>query len=160
MMTSFLDSPLARPPGHVLAIEETLTTKLADDLPDLLARIDLIYQSDDVVGVIDFKTSQSSWTPAKAAESAEQLHLYKHAAADMIRAFGLPVKLSFGILTKHKKPRAELIDVPVESNQLEQTAETIRQVWSAVRTGTFYPNPSPMNCATCAHKSQCPTHAG
>jgi putative RecB family exonuclease len=160
MMTSFLDSPLANPPGNVLAIEETLTTTLAEDLPDLLARIDLIHQSDNVVGVIDFKTSQSSWTPAKAAESAEQLHLYRHAAADMIQAFNLPVKLSFGILTKHKKPRAELVDVPAESNRLEQTAETIRQVWSAVRAGTFYPNPSPMNCSTCAHKSQCPAHSG
>jgi len=78
----------------------------------------------------------------------------------MIRAFGLPVKLSFGILTKHKKPRAELIDVPAESNRLDQTAETIRQVWSAVRTGTFYPNPNPMNCTSCSHKSQCPAHAG
>jgi CRISPR/Cas system-associated exonuclease Cas4 (RecB family) len=160
MLTSFLDSSLAHPPGRVLAIEETITTILADDLPDLLARIDLIYQGDDVVGVVDFKTSKSSWTPAKAAESGEQLHLYQHAAADMIQAFQLPVRLSFGILTKHKKPRAELIDVPVESNRLEHVAETIRKVWSAVRTGTFYPNPSPMNCATCSHKSQCPAHTG
>ena len=160
MLASFLDSPLAYPPGNVLAIEETLTTQLADDLPDLLARVDLIYQTKDVLGVIDFKTSRSSWTPEKAAESAQQLYLYRYAATGMIQAFGLPVRLSFGVLTKHKKPRAELIDVPVQSNPVERTAETIRQVWSAVCTGTFYPNPSPMNCKTCQFRSKCPAHVG
>jgi CRISPR/Cas system-associated exonuclease Cas4 (RecB family) len=109
--------------------------------------------------VTDFKTSRSSWSEAKALESAEQLILYKHAAGAMAVDRTVPIHIGFGVLTKHKTPRAEMIDVPSTPGQFDRTLESVRQIWSAVEAGNFFANPNPMNCSTCPYKSRCPAYS-
>ena len=156
MLEAFVGSPLARPTGRILAIEETVCGAVDDDLPDVLARVDMVHADRECLYVVDYKTSRSRWNPAKAKEAGEQLILYRDLLAGMARSLDKPVRLGFGVLTKAKHPVAEYLAVPDEPGCAKRLIATIRQVWSAVVAGNFYPNPSPMNCSTCPYRGRCP----
>jgi len=160
MIAAFLASSLADPKGTILGIEESFTTVLRPDLPDLLAKVDLVVQTEGSLFIADFKTSRSKWNEAKALESADQLILYSQAAAPMARELGLPVKLGFAVITKAKTPVVQVLPVPVEPARLAGLADSVAQVWAAIQAGNFYPNPSAQNCSTCPFKSRCPAFTG
>lgn len=159
IIQSFLASPLATPKGVILGVEEELEVTLHPDLPDLLARVDLVTQTDGALHVIDFKTSRSRWTAEKALEFGEQLLLYAVTVGRMSRSLGLPVKLHFAIITKAKTPIVQLLPVPIMSDAAGLT-DSVAQVWEAIKIGNFYPTPSPMHCTTCPFKSKCPIFKG
>ena len=159
IITSFLASPLASPRGTILGIEEELRIVLDPDLPDVLAKVDLVTQTDGSLHVVDFKTSRSRWTEQKAQESADQLVLYEATVGTMSRALGLPVMLHFAILTKAKKPVVQLLAVATNPDRVSAMKENVAAVWKAIQTGNFYPNPSPMNCSGCPYRSRCPVFA-
>ncbi|MGA2501994.1 MAG: PD-(D/E)XK nuclease family protein, partial [Tepidisphaeraceae bacterium] len=100
MLAAFLASPLAQPKGTILGVEEELRIVLDPDLPDVLARVDLVTQTDGALHVVDWKTSRSRWTEQKALESGDQLVIYGVTVGKMSRSLGLPVNLHFGIITK------------------------------------------------------------
>jgi len=156
MLTAFLDSSLANPKGTILGIEEQLTVTLGDHLPDLLAKVDLVTHTDGALHVVDFKTSKSRWTDQKALESGEQLLLYGVTVGRLSKDLNIPVKLHFAIITKAKTPVVQLLPVPTDAARLAAVKESVGQVWEAIQTGNFYPNPSPMNCTTCQFRSLCP----
>lgn len=160
ILTAFLASPLAEPKGVILGIEEQLRVVLDADLPDLLARVDLVTMTEGSLFVVDFKTSRSRWTEQKALESGDQLVLYGQTVARMGRSLGLPVRLHFAVLTKAKKPVVQLLAVPTDAARAAALTESVGQVWQAIKTGNFYPNPSPQNCVTCPFRSRCPVFAG
>jgi CRISPR/Cas system-associated exonuclease Cas4 (RecB family) len=160
IIAAFLTSPLASPKGIILGVEEELRVVLDLDLPDLLAKVDLVTQTDGALHVIDFKTSRSRWTDAKAEESGEQLQLYAITVARMSQHLGVPVKLHFAIVTKAKTPVVQLIPVATDTGRAVAITENVRQVWEAIQTGNFYPSPSPLNCTTCQFKSRCPVFGG
>ncbi|QOV89760.1 RecB family exonuclease [Humisphaera borealis] len=160
MLRSFLDSPLATPKGTILGVEEELRVELVPDLPDLLARVDLVTMTDESLFVIDFKTSRSRWTEPKAQESGDQLVLYGRTVEELGRTLGLPVKLHFAIITKAKKPVIQLLPVPTDPTRVAALTESVSQVWRAIQTGNFYPSPSPQNCTSCPFRSRCPVFAG
>ncbi|MCY2929797.1 MAG: PD-(D/E)XK nuclease family protein [Planctomycetota bacterium] len=160
MLTAFVGSPLARPSGRILAIEETVCGAVDDELPDVLARVDMVHADRECLYVVDYKTSRSRWNPAKAREAGEQLILYRDLLAGMARSLDKPVRLGFGVLTKAKHPVAEYLAVPDEPGHAERLVATIRQVWAAITAGNFYPNPSPMTCSTCGYKGQCQAVGG
>ena len=151
---------MAEPNGTIVGIEEELRVMLDADLPDLLARVDLVTQTEGALNVIDFKTSRSSWTEQKAQESGDQLVLYGKTVARMSRSLGLPVKLHFAVLTKHKVPRVQVLPVMADENRVSVMRDGVAQVWAAIQSGNFYPNPSPMNCTACPFRSKCPVFAG
>ncbi len=159
MLTAFCDSPLASPKGEIVGIEEELRVVLHPDLPDLLAKVDLVTATEGSLHVIDFKTSKSRWTDEKARESADQLVLYGQTVSQMSRSLGLPVKLHFAIITKHKKPLVQLLPVASDAERVKLMRESVGQVWQAIQTGNFYPIPSPMHCTTCQFRSRCPVFA-
>ncbi|MEI7835661.1 MAG: PD-(D/E)XK nuclease family protein [Planctomycetota bacterium] len=160
MLEAFLDSPLAKPSGRILAIEETVCGSVDDELPDVLARVDMVHADREFLHVVDYKTSRSRWNETKAAEAAEQLILYRDLMGGMAKSLGKPVCLGFGVITKAKNPVAEYLPVFDRPGHMERLVGTIRQVWSAVVAGNFYPNPSPMNCSTCSYKGRCPAVGG
>jgi len=160
MIAAFLMSSLAEPKGTIVGIEETMTIVLRPNLPDLLAKVDLVVQTDKCLFIADFKTSRSRWTEAKAAEYAEQLLLYSQAAAPMAQQLGLPVKLGFAVITKTKIPVVQVLPVPSDASRIATLADTVKEVWAAIQAGNFYPNPNPMNCSTCPYKSRCPAFTG
>ncbi len=156
LIEAFLASPLAKDEGVILAVEETVTSEIADDLPDVLARVDLMRTDDAGLHVVDFKTARSKWTLDKAIESAEQLMLYQHMVAMMAESDTQPIHLHFGIITKAKSPSVQVMDIPADPARARRVVDSIRIVWQAIEAGNFYPSPGPINCATCAFKSRCP----
>jgi hypothetical protein len=58
MLVAFLESDFAIPHGHIIGVEEELRGDVLPGCPDLLARLDLITETDDDVVITDLKTSR------------------------------------------------------------------------------------------------------
>jgi len=158
MIAAFLSSALAKPEGDLIAIEETLTGQVHPDMPDLVARIDVIWQTDDSTHLMDLKTSKSRWSEAKARESADQLLLYQLLVSRMSPDQHL--QLHFGVITKAKSPATQLLDVLQDQERSDTVIELMLPVWQAMRSGVDYCSPSPMSCSTCPFHSKCPAYRG
>ena len=158
MLAAFIKSELATLPGSVIAIEETLAGQLDPRLPDLLMRIDVAWQDDDGVHLMDLKTSKSRWSVAKIDESCEQLLLYRVLASQLVP--DQPLKLHFGVVTKAKSPAVQMLDVRGDSSRTSDTVNLMLPVWNAMQAGVDFPSPSPMSCATCGYQSRCPAYRG
>ena len=152
MFVAFLASDLARPSGVILAVEEELRGSLAEGLPDLLARLDLVFETEESLVVRDFKTSRTSWDDNKVMTSADQLLLY----SDLVSAFTVdkPIRLEFAVLTKTKAPLATVHPVNYDPRQVERIKRIVERVWNAVANEHFYPNPS-HHCASCSFRKPC-----
>ena len=103
MLATFLASPAAVPEGTIFGVEEQLRCSVLSNTPDLLARIDLITQTDDALVITDFKTARSRWSAGQAEDSAEQLLLYGELSRRLIPSRG--VRLRYLVLTKTKNAR-------------------------------------------------------
>lgn len=158
MFRAFQDSDLANPAGTIIGVEEVLCGELVAGLPDLLARVDLIVETADALEVTDFKTSRSAWSSDHVEDAGDQLLLYSELAKTL--SDGRPLRLGFGIVTKTKTPQVELHPIPVDAHQVERTRRIVAQVWHAIQAGHIYPNPSPLNCATCPYRTACRAWAG
>ena len=156
MITTFLASPASQPQGTLLGVEEQFTVMLDRGLPDVLARVDLVYETDSAIVVRDFKTSRAKWSDQKAEESADQLFLYGRVLREMSRSMSKPVQGEFVVLTKQKTPQLQILSVSITGEGILRTQDAIATTWQAVLAGNYYPNPSPMNCTTCQYKSRCP----
>jgi RecB family exonuclease len=160
MLGAFADSPLAHPGGEIVGVEEHLRVRLAADLPDLVAKVDLVHHDDAGVHIIDFKTARSRWSPERASEGSEQLQLYASSLRELAEGLDAPVHLHLGVLTKTKSPVLQLLDIVTDPDRRERSTQAAREVWLAIEAGHYYPSPSPMNCTTCPYRSRCPAHAG
>ena len=160
MIDAFLESSVSRPQGRILGVEEPLKVTIDPDLPDVLARVDLVTQTQDSLNVVDLKTSRSRWPQEKAIESGDQLLLYGQTVRSMSRHLDLPVRASFVVITKARKPVVQVLEVPADQSRLAATKRGVHQVWEAITAGNFYPSPSPMNCTSCPFRSRCPVFGG
>ena len=156
LLQAFVESAAARIDGTILALEETVRACLHPDLPDVLSRVDLAYRSEGTIVVIDFKTSRCRWSTTKAAESADQLMLYRHAALGLAEEQEPRIDTAFIVLVKTKTPTIERFDVLTNERRAERTVRMMLPVWRAIAVGEPYPNPNPINCGSCPFKSQCP----
>ena len=158
VLTAFRDSEVAQPNGRVLGVEEELRAPIIDGIPDVLARLDLLVQSDDALTVTDFKTAKTSWSADQTTDSAEQLLLY----ADLVRHRfpGLPIRLEFVVFTKAKKVAISRYTVPLDVARVIRTKRIAQRVWRAISAGHFSPSPSPMNCNGCPYRGPCRKWSG
>jgi len=154
MLQAFQESPLTKLPGPVVAVEDCFTARIHPDMPDVLARVDVIYQDDDGMHLLDAKTSRSRWSQGKVAESADQLLLYGQLIEQAMPEE--KIHLHFGVITKAKTPVVEIHDLPASTNQAENVVKIMLPVWQAMRQGVDFASPSAMNCSTCPFQSQCP----
>ena len=160
IIEAFLSSPLAQPDGEIIGVEEELRVQLHPDLPDVVARVDLVYEATEALHIIDFKTSRSRWTQEKALEAGDQLVLYGTTLSGISNSLAIPVQLEFGVITKAKTPVIQMLSVPTEPAKILSMKQTSLQVWEAIKSGIFYPNPTPQQCTTCPFKSKCPVFSG
>lgn len=157
VLLAYLEQPLAWPEGQIIGLETTLRIKLADDLPDLVGRVDCITYHDGILHIRDFKTTKALWTEETAEANAQQLSLYAQAAEPIARDLGAKIRLSFVLLTKHKTPRVEAIEVSADPDKVRRSTVILRQVFNAICTGNIYPSPSQMNCYSCPYQQRCKT---
>ena len=158
MLRTFLRSEFAQPQGVILGVEEELRAAIIPGCPDLLARVDLVIETEDAQQVLDFKTARSTWSADKVEEAAPQLLLYSDLAKTLTD--GKPLRLSFAVLTKTQSPVLSLHDVPMDPKQVERTKRTVERVWKAIQSRHFYPVPSPLQCPTCPYRQPCRTWKG
>ncbi len=156
MLTAFCESKVFNLNTSILGIEEELRESTIPGCPDLLGRIDLITVDDEYLKITDFKTSRSRWTQAKVAESTPQLSLYADLAKSLATGFNnRPIRLEWIVLTKTKSPVVEVHSIVPNPVQLTRTKRVISRVWSAIKSGCFYPSPSAMNCSGCSFARAC-----
>lgn len=153
MLTAFRESDLANPPGRVIGVEEELRGCLVRRVPDLLARIDLMIETDDELIIRDFKTSRTRWNKSQAENQAEQLLLYSELAQQL--APSKLLKLEFVVFSKTKAPSVEIHPVRYNPQRIARIRRVVEIVWQAIETGLFYPAPSAMNCPACPFRKPC-----
>jgi len=65
------------------------------------------------------------------------------------------VQLNFGVITKAKSPAVQTLPVLPDARRTGHMIGAMKQIWSAIKSGITYPNPSPINCSGCPFKSKC-----
>ncbi len=153
VLQAFADSDIANPDGHILGAEEQLRGVLVPGVPDLLARIDLIVETEDALTITDLKTSRSRWSGNQADDSAEQLLLYSELARQL--APQKTLRLEFAVITKTASPSVERWPINHDATRIARTKQIIRRVWKAIETGNFFPAPSPISCGGCPFRKPC-----
>lgn len=153
MFSAFTQSSLARPNGRILGIEESLRGEIIPGLPEVLGRIDLIWETNDELVVTDWKSARAKYSQDQVEEAATQLLLYGDLARDF--APGKRVRLQFGVLTKTKEVSADTHSFELDQLQLDRTKGVVKRVWRAIQAEHFFPAPSQMNCAGCPYRDPC-----
>jgi hypothetical protein len=75
LLRTFQANDFSRPTGRIIAVEEELRGPLIPGLPDLLARVDLLVETEEALEITDFKTSGSAWGGEQVTDAASQLLL-------------------------------------------------------------------------------------
>jgi len=158
MLVAFAESEFAEPAGHIVGVEEELRGNVLPGCPDLLARLDLIMETDDDVVITDLKTSRSRWSQQQVEDSAEQLLLYSELVRELVP--GKPLKLQFVVVTKGNQPVVDEHTVSVDPHRTARIKKVAQRVWQAVQSGHFYPSPSAMNCPSCGYNKACRSWTG
>ncbi|MGE3407570.1 MAG: RecB family exonuclease [Pirellulales bacterium] len=153
MIQAFQASDMAMTDGTILGVEEEIVGELVPGCPDLLAKLDLVIDTDDAVVITDFKTAKSAWTNEQAEESGTQLLLYSELAKVLVP--GKQVRLQFVVLTKTKEPSVEAYPLTVDPQRIARTKRIVERVWQAISAQHFYPSPSPVQCPTCPYRQPC-----
>lgn len=153
MLHAFLTSSLEYLQGTIVGVEEELRGSIQLGMPPLLARLDLLVETEAAVRVIDFKTSRARWSEGQVVEKADQLLLYGHLVGQQVSE--KPVELAFVVLTKTKQPSVEVHAVEVSVERIERARTTAQRVWKAITAEHFYPAPSITNCSTCPYRVPC-----
>jgi CRISPR/Cas system-associated exonuclease Cas4 (RecB family) len=139
-------------------VEEELRGQLVLGVPDLLARIDLLVETDDALVLTDLKTARNSWSDDQVTRSTGQLLLYSELVKRI--AGGKPVRLAFAVLTKGKFPDLTTYPVLADPGQVERMKGVVQRVWQAIEAGIVYPAPSPMQCPSCPYRDPCAAWRG
>ncbi len=153
VLKSFQTSTATEPNGSIIGIEEELRGQVANDTPELLARIDLLTERRDEVLITDFKTSRSRWSSGQAQNSADQLLLYSELVSQLLP--DKPTRLMFIVLTKTKSPEIQCFEVQRDHQRVARVKRLLGVVWQLIRTSNFYPSPSPTQCPSCPFREQC-----
>ena len=158
LLRTFQANDFSRPTGRIIAVEEELRGPLIPGLPDLLARVDLLIETEDSLEISDFKTSRSAWGGDQVTDGASQLLLYTELVKQL--SDGKPLRLAFAVLTKAKVPDLTVYPVPFDEQEVVRTKVVVERVWRAILSGHFYPAPSPINCPRCPFRRHCRAWAG
>jgi len=153
MLTAFLNSPAASVQGRVLGVEEEIRGMLAEGVPDLYGRVDLLTEDSDSLVITDIKTTRSRWSAEQVEDSGEQLVMYAHVASEI--SPGKKIATRFLVLTKTKEPVIEEHVREVEPAAVKRTLAGVERVWRAISAGNFYPAPSTVGCAGCGYRAAC-----
>lgn len=157
MLQAFVTSDLSRPAGSIIGIEEELRAPVLADCLDLLARLDLMVETDEALVVTDFKTARSRWSPGDVNAAEGQLIVYH----ELVRQFAdKPIRLQFAVITKTKQPEIEIQPVIPNPARIERIRQLIQRVWASIQSGVFFPVPNAMNCPTCGYRDRCARWTG
>lgn len=131
----FQRSEFAVPQGKIVGIEEEIAADVVAGAPRLLARLDLLIESDSELRIIDFKTARSRWSEDDAQKSSTQLLLYGEAVRDVFP--DIPLRLQFAVMTKTKEPTIEVHDIPSGGHETRRAVGIAQQVWKSIQASNI-----------------------
>lgn len=83
-----------RPKAAILAVEHQFKVPLADWLPQLVGRVDLIeVHEEGLIALVDCKTSRGRLGPDDLLQPAGQLALYAAGVEELVRTIGKEVRV-------------------------------------------------------------------
>lgn len=153
MLRALRNSSHAKTQGKIVGVEAELRAAILEGCPTLLARLDLLVETDDALIVTDVKTSRGRWNAGQAEKCGDQLRLY--GALVQERFPEKPVKLQYLVITKSKSPSIDVHPVQFNSARIEQTKHQARKTWERIDAEYFNPTPSEHNCANCPFEEPC-----
>jgi hypothetical protein len=133
-----------QPPSDIVGVEQPITVHLADDLPPVVGRIDLLRQGDGETLVLQDVKTAGTRQLSDPIPTGLQLSLY----ADAYPA----ARLEAVVLAKLKSP--VVTTQPIEPWPWERVVTTYREVYHAMRAGVRYAVRS-VSCASCPHRDRC-----
>ena len=143
-----------RPDCRILAVEHAFELILAENLPPLVGRIDLVEEHKDCLLVVDVKTSKNKWSPQQVEEHSSQLVLYREAVKTMAAELGKPIRLGWEIITKAKTPQVERIVVDQPEEAISRQVRIAQEVVRAIEASVFIPQTG-WACASCPWAGPC-----
>ncbi len=132
------------PPKHLIGVEQPVEIRLADDLPPIHGRVDLLYQ-DEGGGLVvaDLKTSCTRVISDTASVEA-QLSLYSEA---------FPGRLEAIVLAKLKMPVVTV--QPITPWPRERLVNLYRETYAAMKSDVRYAVRSTTMCPSCPYRDRC-----
>ena len=153
VLDAFLQSPASKPPGRIIGLAEELSGSITADLPEILAHVDLITETNASFILTDFKSSRCRWDTEQAEDAADKLRLFHEFAR---RQFcDKPIQLQVVVVSKTKHPCVQLIPLDDSPQRTRQLTRTIQQVWKAIKSHIYYPVRSRIHCSTCPFREPC-----
>lgn len=70
ILAAFERSGLSKPVRRIVGVEEQMRGELIHGVPDVLARIDLIVESDVATTITDLKTARSHWSAGQVGPAS------------------------------------------------------------------------------------------
>lgn len=141
-LSAFLNSPAARPYGHVAMIEQRIELNIAG--ARVVGRIDRVDEDADGLTIVDYKTGRAK--TQKHADESLQLSIY---------ALGLntgkPVK---AVIFENLEDGSTMVATR-NSRQLSKAHEEVAEAAESIKGGNFEPRPG-FHCGWCAYKALCP----
>lgn len=146
----------SRPTARILAIEHEFRVPIADWLPPLVGRIDLVEEDLETgrINVVDVKSSRNRWSLDDVRQHAGQLALYRAGVEDLVRNIGKPARVGFEIITKGKTPVVERLYLDDGGETVERQVKAATMVVEAIERGIYLPSPS-WQCSTCPWARPC-----
>jgi RecB family exonuclease len=143
----------------VLALEERFLCRISDDLPPFLGYMDFIGLGKDQDGteylsLVDFKTSANRSNACDLG--TDQLVIYALAAkrSGLVDEFGLPLRLSYSVVTKTKVPEVFPVPVTATDRDVARTVAKAKACYRGMTQGVVYPCQG-WQCAGCGHQARC-----
>jgi len=137
----------------VLAIERRVELRVPGVPIPVLGFIDLI-TADHVP--TDFKTSSKPWTPEKAAAETQPL-IYLAALNQAGHHLNTSFRFRHVVWVKGRVPQVQVIETSHTIGAVLWVLRMIRDVWLAIDSGSFPPNPGTWSCAPrwCSYWTLC-----
>ncbi len=145
LLQMFLDS---KPPTNIIAIEKAFKYALTSSL-DCVGQVDLLIRDqDNVLNVIEVKTS--SKTPAE-----DQIDKYSEQCLTYAMGFKEPVKAKVWLFLRRKKtPEFQSLDLDIDNIEYDEIIEKFANVAKAISTGIHFRNRS-WQCGSCPYNYLC-----
>lgn len=144
------------PPEGIIAIEKTFIVPLYNSQGEyletpLVAITDLITFREEGLKVSEFKTSGRALSESEA-ETSLQPTCYVHAVRESL---GQEPSIEYTVLVKTKTPKVQRLQTTRYQEDCGRLGDLVQTIQRAVDLGIFYPVENPMNCSSCAYRSQC-----
>lgn len=152
MLTAWLATE--QPFGRIIGVEQPFEIVLAEWLPKLQGRADLVIEDDATITLLDIKTSRTHWGPDEIEAGQDQLLLYREGLRDLIEDTGKTVRLGWWIVGKVKQAWVDLIYVPDPLPAMDRPIKIASIILEAIEKQIFVPSPG-WACSTCPHRTAC-----